>query len=203
VIRLCLTSQARLSAERCRRQDNSASGRSAPPCGPPPFSKRPPPPAGWRGSLRHRRSRRDPYRSNNWSRRRGMRGLYARRSIARGIRSRDELRRHGRSSAKRGVIERCKIFARHAARVIFDFGGSQSLLGTERCLLASAAIRLASTAKPLALTRPSAMQRPTMDSKSWAKCRSHESGHAGSWKTSNHMGPCRRGRGGRTSDRRD
>ena len=37
--------------------------------------------------------------------------------------------------------------------------GFQSLLGTERCLLASAAMRLASTANPSALTKPSAMHR--------------------------------------------
>ncbi|OAI26419.1 hypothetical protein A1351_14905 [Methylosinus sp. R-45379] len=43
--------------------------------------------------------------------------------LRRGVRSRDELRRHGRSSAECGVIERRKIFARRAARVIFDFGG--------------------------------------------------------------------------------
>src|ERR1700724_2469907 len=47
--------------------------------------------------------------------------------------------------------------------------GFHSSLGAERCLFASAAIRLASTANPSAPTSPSAMQRSTMVSKQMAK----------------------------------
>ena len=54
-------------------------------------------------------------------------------------------------------VARYSRAARHASSLFAS--AFQSLLATERCLLASAAIRLASTAKPLALTRPSAMQR--------------------------------------------
>jgi hypothetical protein len=54
-----------------------------------------------------------------------------------------------------------------AARTAFSLisSGFHSRLGTDRCLLASAAIRLASTANPSALTRPSAMHRCTTLSK--------------------------------------
>ncbi len=47
--------------------------------------------------------------------------------------------------------------------------GFHSSLGTERCLLASAAIRLASMANPSAPTSPSAMQRSTTASNRWRK----------------------------------
>jgi hypothetical protein len=54
-----------------------------------------------------------------------------------------------------------------AARTAFSLisSGFQSLLGTERCLFASAAMRLASTANPSAPTKPSVIQRCTTLSK--------------------------------------
>ena len=45
----------------------------------------------------------------------------------------------------------------------------QSEPGTERCLLASAAIRLASTAKPSPPTKPAARQASTTRSNTWRR----------------------------------
>ena len=57
--------------------------------------------------------------------------------LRRGVRPRDELRRHRRSRAERGVIERCKIFARRAARAI-ETGRAKALLFWEKRAIAVA-----------------------------------------------------------------
>ena len=70
------------------------------------------------------------------------------------IRSGDQLRRHRRGRAERRVVQRGKIFARGANRVSLTPQASSPCLATERCLLASAAMRLASTAKSSAPDEP-------------------------------------------------
>lgn len=70
-----------------------------------------------------------------------------------GLASRSALRRAA------GVTGRALVETGPASSL--NSSGFQSLLGTERCLLASAAMRLASTANPSAPTRPSSMQRST------------------------------------------
>ena len=54
-------------------------------------------------------------------------------------------------------VARYSCAARVAGSLISS--GFHSRLGTDRCLLASAAIKLASTANPSALTKPSTMHR--------------------------------------------
>jgi hypothetical protein len=85
--------------------------------------------------------------------------------LRRRIGSRDELRRCRRGGAERRVVETSQVFLRGAGRGFLDSSGFHSRFGTDRCLLASAAIKLASTANPSALTKPSAMQRRTTLSK--------------------------------------
>jgi glycine/D-amino acid oxidase-like deaminating enzyme len=86
--------------------------------------------------------------------------------LRRRIRSRDEFRRHGRGGAERRVVESGKVLCAARAAVSLISSSLHSLLGIDSCWLASAAIKLASTANPSALTRPSAMQRCTTLSKS-------------------------------------
>src|SRR5262245_11027570 len=74
---------------------------------------------------------------------------------------RDKLRGHLARRTEGRVVEGCQIFltarlAASASRFL-----SQSLPGIERCLLASATIRLASTAKPSPPTNPAAMHVAT------------------------------------------
>jgi hypothetical protein len=56
------------------------------------------------------------------------------------IGSRDEFRRHGRSGSERRVVERGKVLLRGAGGGFLDLFGLPLALGTDRCLLASAAI---------------------------------------------------------------
>ncbi len=79
---------------------------------------------------------------------------------------------------------------------------TSSLPSAERCLLASALIRLASVAKPSPPTSPSAMQRATVASNSSRKGRCRESGHGGSSRRSSGRAHRPPARAGRTSDRR-
>ena len=81
--------------------------------------------------------------------------------LRRRIGSRNELRRCARGGSERRVVESGEVFLRGAGRGFPNLLGLPPRLGTDRCLLASAAIKLASTANPSALTRPSAMQRCT------------------------------------------
>src|SRR6185503_19320537 len=76
-----------------------------------------------------------------------------------------------------------------------------SLPGIDRCLLASAAIRLASTAKPSPLTSPAAMQVSTTVQKPAGTRRSRENAHDGRARTLNGPAPCLQWRARKTTDR--
>src|SRR5262249_16212465 len=79
------------------------------------------------------------------------------------ISRRDELRCHIARRTKIGIIKGRQIFSRGAARGL----GDACLLpfDADRCLLASATMRLASTANPSPPTKPAAIQVSTTYSK--------------------------------------
>jgi hypothetical protein len=68
--------------------------------------------------------------------------------LGRRIGSRNEFRHHWRASPD-AALSRVAILPRGASRGFLISSGFHSRLGTDRCLLASAAIRLASSAKPV------------------------------------------------------
>src|ERR1700745_4329946 len=69
------------------------------------------------------------------------------------------------AKAASSSVARYSLAARQALSLTSS--GFHSTLGNERCLLASAAIKLASTANPSAPTSPSAIQRSTTVSNRW------------------------------------
>src|SRR5580704_1534434 len=75
-----------------------------------------------------------------------------------------------RDAAPKAASSSVARYSRAARQALsLTSSGFHSSLGTERCLFASAAIRLASTANPSAPTSPSAMPRATMVSNRWRK----------------------------------
>jgi hypothetical protein len=91
------------------------------------------------------------------------------RPLRSGIGARDELRFDlaGRAPCGLSSVSRYSCTERRVAPSADQSRACEP--GIERCLLASAAIRVASTAKPSPPTRPSSMQRLTTVSKTWRK----------------------------------
>jgi hypothetical protein len=104
-------------------------------------------------------------------------------------------------NAASSSVARYSCAARHA------FGpmpaAFHSLLGSERCLLASAAMRLASTAKPSPPIKPSCRQRPRRTRTGAAGCCSPGTSRGDCVRRSSDPAPCRSNRDDRTTDKRD
>ena len=83
-----------------------------------------------------------------------------------GVRLRDELRPDLAGSAPSSLVQRVQILPDRARVAAIASQSISSDAAAERCLFASALIKLASAAKPLPPTSPSAMQRRTVVSNS-------------------------------------